>query len=261
MDVAGHDVFIRHEWYARAHALHVSVHAHRVLSTRGAAPCTRTHTPVYDARACVRAAVLSTQALLYAVGLGAGSIPVAAALNWVIKDGLGQLGGVLSAALINNRFDADPKKWRYTSAMLLDISTLLEILTPLAPAAFVPLGALANVGKNISWLAASATRAGMHQTLAINGNLADVTAKAGSQTIAASTAGTVIGVALSPLIGSGATNILIAFLVLSFLHQLCVHLGLQRMVLPTLSAMRLASATAPLYSAIAPLAATPAAFS
>jgi hypothetical protein len=39
------------------------------------------------------AAVLSMQALLYAVGLGAGSIPVAAALNWVMKDGLGQLGG------------------------------------------------------------------------------------------------------------------------------------------------------------------------
>lgn len=41
--------------------------------------------------------VFSTQALLYAVGLGSGSIPLAAGLNWVIKDGLGQLGGVLFA--------------------------------------------------------------------------------------------------------------------------------------------------------------------
>ena len=53
--------------------------------------------------------VLSMQALLYAIGLGAGSIPAAAALNWVIKDGLGQLGGVAFASMINNRFDADAK--------------------------------------------------------------------------------------------------------------------------------------------------------
>ena len=29
--------------------------------------------------------VLATQSLLYAMGLGAGSLPFAAALNWVIK--------------------------------------------------------------------------------------------------------------------------------------------------------------------------------
>ena len=41
--------------------------------------------------------MLSTQALLYSVGLGAGAIPTAAAVNWVLKDGLGQLGGVVRA--------------------------------------------------------------------------------------------------------------------------------------------------------------------
>ena len=39
------------------------------------------------------AGVFSMQALLHAVGLGQGAIPMAAALNWVIKDGLGQFGG------------------------------------------------------------------------------------------------------------------------------------------------------------------------
>ena len=47
--------------------------------------------------ACSAGGVLAMQSMLYAVGLGAGSIPLAAALNWVIKDGLGQLGGVLFA--------------------------------------------------------------------------------------------------------------------------------------------------------------------
>ena len=44
------------------------------------------------------AMVLSTQALLVAVGVGAPcAAPMAAALNWALKDGAGQLGGVLFA--------------------------------------------------------------------------------------------------------------------------------------------------------------------
>jgi hypothetical protein len=53
--------------------------------------------------------VLSMQSLLYAIGLESGAIPMAAALNWVIKDGLGQFGGVLFASMVNHRYDADPK--------------------------------------------------------------------------------------------------------------------------------------------------------
>lgn len=48
---------------------------------------------------------------LYAMGLGAGSIPLAATLNWVIKDGLGQLGGVAFSSLVNTRFDSNPRLW------------------------------------------------------------------------------------------------------------------------------------------------------
>ena len=125
------------------------------------------------------AMVLSMQSLLYAIGLGAGAIPLSAAINWVLKDGLGQAGGVLFASFINNRFDADPKRWRVVAAVSMDVAMYLEALTPLAPFLFLPLATLANVGKNISWLAASATRAGIHLSFSTNGhNLADITAKA-----------------------------------------------------------------------------------
>ncbi|KDO26689.1 hypothetical protein SPRG_20489 [Saprolegnia parasitica CBS 223.65] len=128
--------------------------------------------------------VLSMQSLLYAIGLQSGAIPMAAALNWVIKDGLGQFGGVLFASLVNHRFDSDPKRWRVVSALAMDAATLTEILTPLCPAYFLPMAAMANVAKNISWLSASATRAGFHYSFAKTENLADITAKAGSQSIA-----------------------------------------------------------------------------
>lgn len=134
--------------------------------------------------------VLSMQALLHAVGLGVGAIPLAAALNWVIKDGLGQLGGVIFASMVNNRFDADPKKWRLFASISMELSSLLEFITPLYPHYFLPIASVANVGKNISFLAASASRAAIHNSYAVNENLADVTAKAGSQSIFASTIGT-----------------------------------------------------------------------
>jgi hypothetical protein len=48
--------------------------------------------------------------MLHALGLGAGtSIGLAATTNWIIKDGFGQLGGVLFAGLMGTRFDASPK--------------------------------------------------------------------------------------------------------------------------------------------------------
>jgi len=87
------------------------------------------------------------QSLLYAVGLGAGSIPLAAALNWVIKDGLGQLGGVVYASMMGNKFDSDPKRHRMVSGLALQGATLLEIITPLVPSYFLLLASVSNIGK------------------------------------------------------------------------------------------------------------------
>ena len=55
-------------------------------------------------------AVLGTQALLRAIGIGGGAAAAgSASLNWVLKDGLGRLGAILAASLIGDRFDGDPK--------------------------------------------------------------------------------------------------------------------------------------------------------
>ncbi|GAB9470587.1 putative mitochondrial protein [Globisporangium polare] len=183
--------------------------------------------------------VLSMQSLLYAIGLGAGSIPTAAAVNWVLKDGLGQFGGVMFASLVNNRYDADPKRWRTASAVALDVAVLMEILTPLVPAYFLPMASLANVAKNISWLSASATRAGFHNSFAMKENLADITAKAGSQSIASSIFGTGLGIGLSTLTGASTVNVLAAFGVLSAVHIFSIYKSLACISLRTLNCQRL----------------------
>ena len=96
--------------------------------------------------------VLSMQSMLFAIGAGSGSLPLAATLNWIIKDGLGQFGGILFASYINNQFDADPKRWRMKASISMDAASFLELLTPLFPGHFLLIASVANVGKNISFL-------------------------------------------------------------------------------------------------------------
>eukprot|EP01084_Bolivina_argentea_P022885 42572_1 len=185
------------------------------------------------------AGVISTQALLYAVGLGSAAAPAAAALNWVIKDGLGQLGCVVFSSFVSSRFDATPKVWRMVSAVALDLSTAVELLSPLAPMYFLVIASIANVGKNISFLAASASRAAIHSSFARNENLADVTAKSGAQTVLASMLGTGMGIGLSHIFGSEWADMAPYAMVLCGIHLAFTYWSLKPVATLTLDRQRL----------------------
>lgn len=120
------------------------------------------------------------QSMLYAIGLGAGSIPVsifvnervfsrrtftnlyvcqlAASINWILKDGLGQLGGVLYASAVSDKFDSEPRWYRFKGTLAMQAASLVELFTPLFPGAFLALASISNIGKNMAWLATSASR-------------------------------------------------------------------------------------------------------
>jgi len=189
--------------------------------------------------------VLSTQTLLLAVGVVGSSQSasvMAGAMNWVLKDGIGQLGGVLFASSMGKtrRFDASPKKWRMVAALSLDCASLMEILSPLvAGPAVLPVACTANILKNVGFLTASASRAAIHQSLAIAGNLADVTAKAGSQSIAAGLLGTIIGVGLSTALGHDPNSFIAGFVGLSLVHQGCNYASLHSVTLTHFNRHRL----------------------
>eukprot|EP00968_Pinguiococcus_pyrenoidosus_P011680 scaffold964_cov261-Pinguiococcus_pyrenoidosus.AAC.6 len=179
------------------------------------------------------------QNLFYAAGLGSGSAPMAAALYWVMKDGVGQLGGVLFASLVSARFDAEARSYRMLAALLLDASTFLELSATLMPQYFLPIASVANCGKNISFLAASASRAAIHQSFATKDNLADVTAKTGSQTIAMSTIGTGLGIGVGALAGGEWIKVAIGVIALNAVHLCFNYISLKHVILRTLNQQRL----------------------
>ena len=190
--------------------------------------------------------VLSTQTLLLAVGVVGSNTQhagiMAGAFNWVMKDFVGQLGGVIFASQMGKTkaFDADPKRWRMVAAMALDAASLLEILSPLFPSLLIlPVASIANVGKNIGFLTASASRAALHQSVAISANLGDVTAKSGSQSIMAGLIGTSIGIGLSSLLAHDTYNFAIGFCFLGVIHQSCNYLSVQSVRLNYFNRQRL----------------------
>ena len=147
-----------------------------------------------------------------------------------------QIPANLPFSLVNSRLDADSRGWRILSAWLLEISTWLEVMTPLFPHSFLLLATLANVGKNISWLAGSATRAGIRYGFVNAHNMGDITAKEGSQTVAITVFGTFLGIVISNLIGHGHMEYVpMSSMCISAVSLFSIYQSLRCVSLPTLN--------------------------
>ncbi|KAK6128662.1 hypothetical protein DH2020_037593 [Rehmannia glutinosa] len=149
--------------------------------------------------------VLATQAMFRAIGIGySRSLPSAAALNWVLKDGLGRLSRCIYTASLASAFDTNLKRVRFSTSVLFSLSIGVELLTPVFPKHFLLLATIANIAKQISLACHLATGHlhGMHLNLykdmiqllqllyfvtlksfAVSDNLGEISAKAQIQTV------------------------------------------------------------------------------
>ncbi len=106
---------------------------------------------------------ISTQALFVALGSTITQATLySAAFTWVLKDGIGQLGGIIFAAKYGNSFDEEVKKWRFMWMLLLNAAIIIEMFTLKFPTAFIYIASLANIWKSITVLGSSATRASIN---------------------------------------------------------------------------------------------------
>ncbi|GFR42027.1 hypothetical protein Agub_g2844 [Astrephomene gubernaculifera] len=203
--------------------------------------------------------VLASTFMLYAVGLGAGSIPTAGALNWVLKDGMGQLGTLVFGKTIAHNFDVHSKTWFFLSAVLLQAAAALELLTVLAPGHFLLMGSLANTLKGLAWMAAGSTRSVFHLSFARDNNIADVTAKGTSQYIFASLVGTAGGAVMCAAVGQSGAAAGGCFGLLAAAALASAYMAVQVIPLSTLNATRLQLLIEAFLSSITPSSSTAAA--
>lgn len=124
----------------------------------------------------------------------------AAAYTWVLKDGIGQLGGIIFASRFGRNFDEDIKKWRFMAMVALNISIYIEILTLKFPYMFLALASIANMGKNICFLLSAASRASINVRFAKRNNIGDISGKSVSQFTASTLCGVGVGLVLSKIL-------------------------------------------------------------
>ncbi|KAL4026073.1 hypothetical protein IC575_014497 [Cucumis melo] len=162
--------------------------------------------------------VLATQALLYAVGLGKGAIPTAAAVNWVLKDGFGYLSKIFLSKY-GRHFDVHPKGWRLFADLLENAAYGMEMLTPAFPLHFVVIGAAAGAGRSAAALIQAATRSCFYAGFAAQRNFAEVIAKGEAQGMVSKSIGMMLGITLANHIRSSTSLALGCFSIVTLIHM------------------------------------------
>ncbi|OZJ03329.1 hypothetical protein BZG36_04220 [Bifiguratus adelaidae] len=159
--------------------------------------------------------VLCSQAMLASLGLGtmeaAGG---AVAIQWVLKDGFGEIGKLFFIKRYASSFDSHPKSWKFVCEMLSTVGSFLQLCTSIAPPKyFLPLASVGNMFELVHesiWVASHMT---FTRNFALSGNVGDIVAKDDAQMSSAHLLGMLSGVGLitishSPIFLFGAFAVL-----------------------------------------------------
>ncbi|EDV29139.1 uncharacterized protein TRIADDRAFT_19061, partial [Trichoplax adhaerens] len=189
---------------------------------------------------------LATQAILKGVGVGDEKATVAAAaMTWMLKDGTGMIGRILFAWLRGTSLDCDAKKmlifisYRLFADFLNDGALFIEMIAPNFPHLFTLLLCVASVAKSIVGVAGGATRAALTMHQARRNNMADVSAKDGSQETLVNLSALIVGLFLLPAVTGNARIIWTLFFMFTMLHLYANYKAVSSVVMETLNRERL----------------------
>ncbi|KAK3927586.1 RUS family member 1 [Frankliniella fusca] len=182
---------------------------------------------------------LTTQAIMKGVGVGdQAATPLAAAVTWILKDGAGNVGRIVFAWWKGTSLDANCKKWRLFADVLNDFAMFLELLLPYFMGYSTMLLCAATVLKSIVGVAGGATRAALTQHQAIRDNMADVSAKDGSQETCVNLLASVAGIVLLTCIGE-LQHVWLMFAIFTFMHIYANYQAVKSLTISTLNSARL----------------------
>ncbi|XP_042496126.1 protein root UVB sensitive 3 isoform X2 [Macadamia integrifolia] len=183
--------------------------------------------------------MLSTQALLGAIGVGEKSATViGATFQWFLRDFTGMLGGILFTFYQGSNLDSNAKMWRLVADLMNDIGMLMDLVSPLFPSAFVVIVCLGSLSRSFTGVASGATRAALTQHFSLQNNAADISAKEGSQETMATMIGMVFGMLLAHITMGHPLVIWICFLSLTMFHMYANYRAVRCLCLTTVNSER-----------------------
>ncbi|KAF7827976.1 protein root UVB sensitive 3 [Senna tora] len=164
--------------------------------------------------------MLSTQALLSAIGVGEKSATViGATFQWFLRDLTGMLGGILFTLYQGSNLDSNAKMWRLVADFMNDLGMLMDLISPLFPSVFVVVVCLGSLSRSFTGVASGATRAALTQHFALQDNAADISAKEGSQETVATMIGMALGMLLARVTVGHPLAIWFLFMSLTLFHM------------------------------------------
>nr|XP_058892654.1 RUS family member 1 isoform X5 [Kogia breviceps] len=138
-----------------------------------------------------------------------------------------------------SKMDCNAKQWRLFADILNDVAMFLEIMAPIFPVCFTMTICISNLAKCIVGVAGGATRAALTMHQARRNNMADVSAKDGSQETLVSLAGLLVSLLMLPLVSDCPSLSLGCFFFLTALHIYANYRAVRALVIETLNEGRL----------------------
>ncbi|XVF85815.1 hypothetical protein PTKIN_Ptkin17bG0147900 [Pterospermum kingtungense] len=180
--------------------------------------------------------MLSTQALLSAIGVGEKSATIiGATFQWFLRDLTGMLGGILFTFYQGSNLDSNAKMWRLVADLMNDLGMLMDLLSPLFPSAFIFIVCLGSLSRSVTGVASGATRAALTQHFALQNNAADISAKEGSQETMATMIGMALGMLLAHITTENPLAIWFSFLSLTMFHMYANYKAVRCLALDSLN--------------------------
>eukprot|EP01039_Chlorochromonas_danica_P003038 gene3038-3315_t len=185
-------------------------------------------------------AVLTTRSVLAGIGVGSSTAtPLSAAMTWVLRDGCGMIGGLFIAYFYSSSFEVYTKEWRLLADCLNNLALTLDLLSALEDRRlYIVTILVSTISKAGCGLIAGATKTRISSHFALQGHLADVSAKESTQETAIALIGLLFGMWLAQAVGESAVLTWTTFIALLLLHQYANYRLVKVLVFHTINPQR-----------------------
>ncbi|CAH1154082.1 unnamed protein product [Phaedon cochleariae] len=181
----------------------------------------------------------TTRAILKGVGVGnAQATALSAAVTWILKDGTGMVGRIIFAWWKGKGLDSDCKKWRLFADVLNDLAMTIELFLPFFSDLSMPVLCVSSTMKSIVGIAGGATRASIMHHQAIKDNMAEISAKDGTQETLVNLVASITSIYLFNIF-TGPISEMIFVLSLMGLHLLTNYWAVKSLIFTTFNDQRL----------------------
>nr|CAB3226528.1 UPF0420 protein C16orf58 homolog [Phallusia mammillata] len=183
---------------------------------------------------------LATHAVLKGSGVGDESATVVAAtMTWLLKDGTGMVGRIAFAYFYGTSLDANAKQWRLFADVLNDCAICIQLVAPMLPKIyFTSTMCAAGLAFSLVGVAGGCTRAALTMHQAKRNNMADVSAKDGSQETLVNLMALITSLMMTPLLANNPLLTWTLFLIFTVLHIYANYQAVSSVVMETFNRHR-----------------------